>query len=156
MNRQQLKLCKMVNFMKDLADLATCKRVKRAAIVFAPDFSEIIAIGYNGPAIGQPNDACRDVVGACGCVHAETNAAIKTRTAGGVMLCSTSPCEMCASVIVNTRRIAGLIYNDRYRESERGLNVLLNGHVPAIELASLDSTEQLGGFIRWVTSPRSS
>ena len=84
---------------------------------------EIWSFGYNGPARGL-EDYCRNTEGSCGCIHAETNAIIRAgRTAGGVLFCTTGPCEMCAQMIVNAR-IFKVFYDIPYRNSI-GIGVLV-------------------------------
>lgn len=117
--------CKLVPFLKlmyGLAELSTCRRPdsKVGCVIIQPDFSEVVAIGYNGPAAGEGLMACRgpDAVGGCGCIHAEANAVAKLRTRddGLVCLITKSPCEHCAGMLINTRRIDAVIYSNAYRD----------------------------------------
>lgn len=89
-----------------LSTLSTCKRKQVGAILVPSDFSEIIAIGYNGPPAGLPNDSCLDLDGACGCIHAEANCLVKARrhTARDLtMFVTRAPCATCAGLIINSR-----------------------------------------------------
>lgn len=108
--------------MDNLAGLSCCKREgsRLGCVIIRADFTEVVAIGYNGPAAGEPNDRCRgaDAVGSCGCIHAEANAITKMGRRGyeTVLICSLSPCEHCAGLIINTQCIKGVIFNKYYRD----------------------------------------
>lgn len=120
MCRKHDKLKAFGDVTERLSDLGTCKRLKVGAIVFPREFTQILSIGYNGQPSGLPNDGCKDIAGKCGCVHAEMNAIIKLRSdlTDLTMLCTTSPCLMCASVIINDQRIERVIYINKYRDVE--------------------------------------
>lgn len=112
----------------DLAGLSRCERTRVGCTVIRPDLSEVVAIGYNGPARGLPNDGCRvgDGAGACGCIHAEANALVKLKvTDGGLVLISTlTPCEHCAGLILNSGRVAAVVAGANYRDAVRPLEML--------------------------------
>ena len=93
-----------------LQDRSTCKRTGVGCVVASQDLETIYAIGYNGTARGFPNDDCRDEVGNCGCIHAETNAIAKVnvKDPDKVFFLTNEPCELCAKLIVNTG--ASLVY----------------------------------------------
>lgn len=116
-----------------LARLSRCRRLSVGAVVLRPDLSEVLAVGYNGPAAGLPNDSCRGAEGACGCVHAEANALVKLRAgAGGLVLLTThSPCEHCAGLVVNSGRVGWVVHGEPYRD-RRGLDVLAAAGVVAV------------------------
>jgi deoxycytidylate deaminase len=135
MDRTEQKLLTFVEFAGKLAKLSTCKRKTNGAVVFPPDFSRVLAIGYNGPSVGKNNDACRgpEAVGSCGCAHAEANAVVKL-TERGIMYCTTSPCEACASLIVNSRRIVTVVYAQPYRDADEGIHTLAGGNVETVSL----------------------
>lgn len=92
-------------------------------MIVSEDFTDVSAFGYNGPAVGQSNDACSGVPGACGCIHAEANALARSRGLG-MLLCTTSPCAHCAGLIANSRRVTRVIYQYVYRDPEPGLAIL--------------------------------
>lgn len=121
--RQKLKV--FFGFTEDLASLSTCRRLQVGALIVQPDFSEVLAVGYNGPPAGRSNDSCRSNQGNCGCVHAEANAIAKlaTRDRDLLMLVTASPCEACAGLIINSGRVAVLIYGEPYRDPT-GLTLL--------------------------------
>lgn len=118
MDRFEQKLLVFAQFATDLADLSKCKRRKVGCVVIPSDFSEVLAIGYNGPPKGLPNEMCSAETGDCGCVHAEANAIAKlsTRDKGLKLLCTTSPCHRCAGLIINCGRIDVVRYVTPYRD----------------------------------------
>lgn len=101
-----------------VATRSTCKRAQVGAIVTDVDMTTIVSMGYNGPAHGQPNDACTNEVGRCGCVHAEVNALVKAPYRPGELrlFTTTSPCHMCASLITNAG-IAYVVMDRAYRDT---------------------------------------
>jgi deoxycytidylate deaminase len=119
--RQQEKLILMLHFGTGLADLSTCRRAQNAAVAFPPDFSEVTAIGYNGPAAGEPVESCRGATGNCGCIHAEANVCSKLGWPASrqlLLYTTTMPCEACAGLIINARRFPVVIFRDAYRLPE--------------------------------------
>jgi deoxycytidylate deaminase len=126
MDRALRKLEKFMEFAESLGQMTTCLRGKVGAIVFPPDFTTVCAIGYNGPAVGRPNDSCSGEVGTCGCAHAENNAIGQLREPRGsrlVMYSCTTPCPTCASAIANCQIIRVVVYRHEYRD-KRGLEIL--------------------------------
>lgn len=131
------KLHAFWRFAAGLSDLSTCRRRAVGCVVADPGLTSVLAIGYNGPPRGLPNDRCREAEGACGCIHAEANALVKLRGGGGLaLLTTTSPCEHCAGLIVNCGKVATVIYGDAYRDSS-GLAVLLAAGVAAVDVRTL-------------------
>ena len=106
-------------FAESLAGLSVCKRASVGCTIVDSRMLSVLAIGYNGPPARIENDRCRDVVGGCGCIHAESNALIKLRhvTAKMVLLTTTFPCEHCAGLIINSSCIFGIVYGVDYRDS---------------------------------------
>jgi len=102
---------------------STCKRPNRkiGAVITTGDMTQILAIGYNGPAKGLPNDYCRGSkeIGTCGCLHAEMNAIAKVDSTitDKVLFVTMSPCEMCASLIAQAN-IKKVWYLHDYRNSD--------------------------------------
>jgi len=105
-----------------------CKRRNRkiGAVITSEDMTQILAIGYNGPAKGLSNDYCQgsEAIGVCGCLHAEMNAIAKVDSTipNKVLFVTMSPCEMCASLIAQAN-IKKVWYLDDYRTTD-GLRVL--------------------------------
>lgn len=117
-DRRDRKLKIFVEFARSLGSLSTCRRASVGCVVVTPTLTEVLSIGYNGPPAGLPNDSCRSEVGDCGCVHAESNALVKlrTETSGLLMICTTSPCERCAGLVVNCGRVSEVLYLEEYRD----------------------------------------
>lgn len=121
MKRSLQKFLKFKAFADSLADLSTCKRAKVGAIVFDSGFTQVLAIGYNGPPTMRENDSCSGEAGQCGCVHAEANALLKVRQRdllGLWMYSTTFPCSHCAGLIANSGLITKLFYRDVYRDDK--------------------------------------
>jgi deoxycytidylate deaminase len=135
-DRTASKLLVFANFAVGLASLSTCKRTKVGSIVVPQDLSEVLAIGYNGPPAGLPNNQCRDRVGDCGCVHSEANAMVKLRTRARdlVFIATVSPCEACAGLIINSKAIAAVVYLEEYR-NRAGLDLLEETGILAVKIA---------------------
>lgn len=115
-----------MDFATGLARRSTCKRLTQVGcIVTTPDLSNVLAVGYNGPARSLHNDVCTGGVGDCGCVHAEANALVKAPYDRGplTMFTTHSPCAACARLIINSR-VTRVYYDDLYR-SVAGLEQLL-------------------------------
>lgn len=112
------------------SQMSTCSRLQVGAVLSTIDLTQFV-VGYNGGAKGGPNECLREDPGNCGCVHAEMNAVAKaTKGIHVVAFLTHSPCEMCATLLIN----AGIIkvyYQTQYRDS-RGLDLLkaiLNGRI---------------------------
>lgn len=105
------------NFAQELAGLSTCKRASVGCVIVPRDFSQVYAIGYNGPPAGLDNNRCTGIPGQCGCVHAEANATIKLQTTDTDcrMITTTCPCPACAALIINKGCIQRVLYLVEYR-----------------------------------------
>jgi len=105
---------------------STCKRPNRkiGAVITSEDMTQVLAIGYNGPAKGLPNDYCKGNEGNCGCLHAEMNAIAKADSTipNKILFVTMSPCEMCASLIAQSK-ISMVWYLNKYRNND-GLKIL--------------------------------
>jgi dCMP deaminase len=104
------------------SQMSTCSRLQVGAVLSTIDLTQFV-VGYNGGAKGGPNACLRDEPGNCGCVHAEMNAVAKaTKGIHVVAFLTHSPCEMCATLLIN----AGIIlvyYQHEYRDSA-GIDLL--------------------------------
>lgn len=124
-DRERSKLQAFWKFALSLGRLSRCKRKLVGCVIVTPDWAEVVSIGYNGPPTGVNNDACRTTEGSCGCVHAEANALVKLRTTESnlILITTLSPCELCAGLIMNSKRISRVVYHDLYRDV-RGIQLL--------------------------------
>lgn len=118
MTRRDQKLRIFADFAKDLSSLSTCRRASVGCVIVTPTLTEVLSVGYNGPPAGVSNDSCRADIGECGCVHSESNALVKLKTEKSslLLICTTSPCERCAGLIVNCGRVSEVLYVDEYRD----------------------------------------
>jgi deoxycytidylate deaminase len=114
--RYRAKLSVFFTLAGELGTLSTCKRDGVGCVIIPTDFSRVHSIGYNGPPAGQDNDSCRNEQGNCGCIHAEANAVIKLGNVSDAMIITTrAPCEACAGLIINSRKISHLVWCAPYR-----------------------------------------
>lgn len=116
---------------KELSELSTCKRKAVGSIIVPTDFSQIYSIGYNGPVRNLSNEACENLQGQCGCVHAEANAVAKFNPLTNkacVLISTTCPCRKCAELIINCGAINFVVYDEPYRNDD-GLNLLKDGSI---------------------------
>ena len=126
------------DFAQSLAGLSTCKRLQVGCLVTDAGLTSVLAIGYNGPPKGLPNDGCRAEEGSCGCTHSEANALVKLQSPerGLILLVTTSPCEHCTGLIANCGRIATVIYGDAYRDTA-GLQSLKSASIIPVKIKTL-------------------
>lgn len=118
-----------------MAALSTCRRLRVGCVVVSPKLQSILAVGYNGPTAGAPNDSCSGVPGACGCVHAEANALVKLGAGSGELVVTHSPCPHCAGMVVNSGRVTGVTYVERFRDGG-GIDVLSRAGVTCEPLSA--------------------
>jgi len=129
----------------ELGSLSTCKRKPCGCLLVAPDFTEILAIGYNGPAAGLPNDSCAGEK-PCGCVHAEANCLVKARrhsATGLLMVVTRAPCLGCAGLIVNSRAVTRVVWvNDSTGGKMGGIATLNLAGIDAFKIGNVTSLAQ--------------
>lgn len=118
--------------------LSTCRRNKVGCVIVPTDLSRVCAIGYNGPAAGEDDEACRCEEGACGCIHAEANALVKMREPGSgfIIISTVSPCEHCAGLIINSKQVDWVLYDRPYRDTG-GLARLLIAGIGAYQIEEM-------------------
>ena len=124
--RERQKLRAFMACARTLGNLSTCHRKPCGSLLLAPDFSEILAIGYNGPPAGLPNDSCSGVK-PCGCMHAEANCLVKARRHSATaltMLVTRAPCSYCAGLVINSRSVARVVWADPSTSGVAGLALL--------------------------------
>ena len=110
------------------ASRATCLRGHNGAILLMD--KRIVATGYNGPIIGQPQctpETCNESGPCPNTVHAETNviafcSKYGIATNGTIMMCTTSPCKQCAKIIIQAG-VHVVIYDFEYHDHS-GLKLL--------------------------------
>lgn len=106
---------------------ALCKQADRSigCVITTEDMQQVLAISYNGPVRQLGNDACKNIQGGCGCLHAEINAIIKVdgRLPNKVMFVTMNPCIDCARAIAQAN-IWKIYYCEVYRNRE-GLELLI-------------------------------
>jgi len=109
---------------EELAKRSTCARLQVGTVITTPDLTQVLGIGYNGNARGLPNRCDSSEPGRCGCIHSEQNALLKAgaQLPGKVMFVTSSPCVMCAKMVVNGN-VAKVYYRTGYRDAA-GLRVL--------------------------------
>ena len=148
-SRHQTKAEAFMHIAEHLATLSCCKVRQHAAIIVPLDFSNILAIGYNGPARGLPNDTCSGLDhSACDCVHAEVNSLVKLRTEQKnlVMFMTKSPCLECMKLIINSGAIRLLVHKEAWSRGAESIDMLVRAES---EIASI-SIEQAGESIAWL------
>jgi dCMP deaminase len=91
---------------------STCNRAKVGCVITNQDKRNIVAIGYNGGAIGGENHCESIFPGMCGCIHAEPNALTKGN--GTIAYSTTFPCPPCAKMLINSG-IREVFYGKEYR-----------------------------------------
>lgn len=117
-----------LNLALELARLSTCRR-RRVGCVLTDASHEILALGYNGVASGQPHCLAHPCAGstapsgasldACLAIHAEENALIRCRDFKAIhtAYCSTAPCIGCTKKLLNTGCLR-VVFREPYPHSE--------------------------------------
>jgi dCMP deaminase len=114
---------------EELAKRSTCSRTQVGSVITTGDLTQVLGVGYNGNARGLPDACDSSEPGRCGCIHSEANALIKAgaQTPGKLMFVTTSPCVMCAKMIINSN-VRRVYYRTPYRDPA-GVEVLRQGGV---------------------------
>ena len=134
---------------------STCFRACVGAIITTIDLTQVLSIGYNGPACGLDPSHCSNIPGNCGCLHAEENALLRCHThfVEKAIFITTSPCFMCAQRIINAG-IRVVYYGQEYRNS-KGLELLIGQgiqcHHTLPALSSPLTVKLLGSTLSMVT-----
>ncbi len=106
-----------------MAERATCNRTDSAGrpmqvgcIITDPKGRNVIGVGYNGNAAGLVNGCDSTTPGACGCIHAEANAAVKSvPDIPKIVYCTHLPCVNCAKLLINLGGVQKVFYRKDYR-----------------------------------------
>lgn len=107
-----------MNMAAELAQRSTCARLQVGCVIASDDFRQILAVGYNGGAVGLGNDCESLEPGQCGHLHAEENACISCiapRAQGKIVFCTNLPCKMCAKRLVNLGGVRRVWFRHDYR-----------------------------------------
>jgi len=105
----------------ELSARSTCSRLKVGTVITTEDFRKVLAIGYNGNAIGFDNKCDSDEQGNCGCLHSEENAIINCDTSRDVLkivFVTHMPCKMCVKRLINLGGVLQICYDKEYRSTE--------------------------------------
>lgn len=103
------------------------------AVIVTDDNTQVLSVGYNGSHRGASHERDSDEPGMSGFIHAETNCIAKldyNHPKRRTMYVTTSPCVMCAKLIVNAN-IDRVVYGTRYRDP-RGIEILLGSGVEVL------------------------
>lgn len=101
-----------------LAKRSTCSRLKVGTVITSTDFRKVLAVGYNGNAVGLPNRCDREEPGNCGCLHSEENAIINCdapRYVDKLVFVTHLPCVMCAKRLINLGNVRKVYFGENYR-----------------------------------------
>lgn len=117
---------------EELGKRSTCSRLQVGTVVTDARLENVLAIGYNGNARGLPNRCDSTVPGQCGCIHSEVNALIKApgSVKDKVMFATSSPCVMCAKLIINSG-VTHVFYRHAYRDPS-GVELLASAGVTPV------------------------
>ena len=126
----------------DYRDQSKDPRLKVGCVIIIEE--GIIYPGFNGDEIGGSNEPDSLEPGKSGFVHSEANAILKfnaTIHKGSAMYITASPCVVCARMIVNTRAIDVVYYEEKYRD-ETGINILKKSGIKCEQLVLKNEEEK--------------
>lgn len=105
------------------------KSVGCAAITFDNFKPMTISIACNGSS--RPDHLCSNIVGNCGCSHAEPRLVQNLLKIGNkikdmplIIICTYSPCTNCANIIIDSKLFKGCIYDILTEHDIRGTEFL--------------------------------
>lgn len=120
-----------MNIAENFAELSHCERQKNGAVLVKD--GRIISSGYNGTPSGSHNK-CEDKNGNTkpNVIHAEINSILfcarnGVSSIGCDMFCTTSPCQTCATAIIQAG-IENVYFKNYYRDDE-GIRLLINAGI---------------------------
>ena len=105
------------------------------AIVVTEDYTQVLAVGYNGNYSGGPTEVESDVPGESGMIHAEINALLKmdyNNPKYKKLYVTLSPCRQCAKAMVNAG-IDEVVYDEEYRDTS-SIEILLDAGIKVRKL----------------------
>lgn len=127
----------------------TCKRkgvgVSLVRLGTTNHSPHLILRGKNGPS--SKGHECSNVVGNCGCSHAEPRAILnylrkrgEPKLKPGLILLSTySPCTNCANIINDSGIIRAVIYDIRTEHDTRGIDLLFTHDIIVSQVSYLEN-----------------
>ena len=105
-------------FARLIATRSSCLRQSQGAVITSADLTNILSVGYNGSLRGGAHTCTEDAQpGKCGCFHAEANAILKVTVndPNKIMFCTSSPCQNCAEMIIQSQ-FSAVYYINEYRD----------------------------------------
>lgn len=102
----------LMEIAKTTASLSHCVR-RQVGCVLSDLSMEVFVVGFNGGPKGGLNHCRRPKPKRCGCVHAEMNAIAKAPRGPKLAFITTSPCEMCATLMINAG-VKKVYYHEEY------------------------------------------
>lgn len=113
-------------------------------------WSGTVVFANNGPSV--KNAVCSNVVGNCGCSHAEPRAIIRALksglTKGFILVCTYSPCTNCANIIIDSGIVELVVYKILTEHDVRGSELLANV-MPTIQLKDIGN--RINEIKNWVS-----
>jgi deoxycytidylate deaminase len=137
------------------------KAVGCAAVTFDANLDCIphhIAMTHNGPS--REGNKCLNIVGGCGCSHAEPRLVQSVLQLSGIvkmpliLMCSYSPCTNCANIIIDSKLFRGCIYDVLTLHDIRGAE-FLESVMPVLtrqEIKEAIETENYDKIKKWISN----
>jgi len=111
-------------------------------------------VAYNGSSRkGLP---CTNVVGGCGCSHAEPRAvmqALRKSMKHGLMVCTYSPCTNCANIILDSKIIDVVVYDILTEHDIRGATFLEEA-IDVVTLKDIEERKADDILQKWIQNSR--
>lgn len=107
-----------MNMARAIAERSYDPRLKVGCVVIPEDNTGVLSLGYNGNAMGLPNEVESSEPGKSGFLHAELNACLKLNTADPrwkAIYVTHFPCRTCCKIIIQSN-INRVVYGEVYRD----------------------------------------
>ena len=140
----------MLVFASKVSEASKCPRAQHGCVLTDMNL-QVISYGYNGPARGVANKCLRpDEPGNCGCVHAEANAVAKAGAWNEpkIAFITGTPCERCASLLLNANAQMVITMQDAHRDYPEGPEMLERAGVKCYNYAKLTNPDALFNILR--------
>lgn len=120
---------------KAVATRSPDPKLKVGCVFVSHDYRRILGCGYNGSIVGQLNTRLSMESGKSGYLHAEVNCLLNNQggTESGRLFVTEAPCEDCARVIANSRKITSVYYNENQHDN-KGIELLKDCGIPCNRL----------------------